>query len=936
MSSNYNINTGNLNNLQAFNLAPELSTPDLTLYNNMLNSGVLGGSVGNQQNLPVQNTTGQTPTQGTMWDTMTPQQIEEAMQAATPAPQSDMNTPSGSIRENAFKNLQRIGTGLTSIYNNWDNPELWNAVEEYFKTHRGVDIFKDFANANFATYNFQLGDGRKRDPIDIALGALAGASENPIDAALDLISFGALKPVAKLADKVNEIAGGRRILQTETSNAIEKGLAANAQEVKSSMSNLYNSLKKVDNKKMAELLKAAEEGTPLPKGFEKDFEALRNFSKQYDELAAKYAPETHVDPKTLATFQRYARLNNTTYQNAKRTLTPLIEEANAGKINLDELSDAGNLNARFIKESQDLYNQGKIFPVTHGLAEVNKLGDTINDADRIFSGRYSTREWGNSTYEDIAKALQTPDAFITGQARRYVNNVIARNMLDGNIGGVPLLKEGQTKNIAYISAEDLRNGDIRKALRGASNARNATDDIVVDKNIIGELKHQLDTEGSALNGVLRQLTSMIKSGALIQGTYLGANAITGATNAVMYSNIHLLNDIINAIGSKGRLSQKLGTYRYAMDDAGSVNIPIAKQLDTAGRVLGGNLLRRADTAIQNIFSEIAAHANMRKMGITPSRRFDAVDQMDKARLGELIVDTKRTALINSTNTVLPKTLNDIASLMNPFWRWQDTAAQSTAHALEKSPVLANTVLVDILSNIGFDQEMQNRMNLGVSLDKPYVTFKFDPKTGQTMTTTAEFVPMMTTIKLLAPDKDSPFGSPTVFGLGTLINAVGGKDKYGNLNKRAAKNGQVFANVQGKRYMYDQNTGEYREIGGMGDEILATAIKELVPPVNLYNRTVAPTIAGVLSAVSGQDIHFNQPYAQSVFGSFDDTDRNVNFLVGGNPSRRRTGAQILENLSGRYSSPYYPQFEEKTVPLTRNNMRSFWRNVNREQLRREIP
>ena len=140
MSSNYNINTGNLKNLQAFNLAPELSTPDLTLNKNMMNSGVLGGSVGNQQNLPVQNTTGQTPTQGTMWDTMTPQQIEEAMQAATPAPQSDMNTPSGSIRENAFKNLQRIGTGLTSIYNNWDNPELWNAVDEYFKTHRGVDI----------------------------------------------------------------------------------------------------------------------------------------------------------------------------------------------------------------------------------------------------------------------------------------------------------------------------------------------------------------------------------------------------------------------------------------------------------------------------------------------------------------------------------------------------------------------------------------------------------------------------------------------------------------------------------------------------------------------------------------------------------------------------------------------------------------------------
>lgn len=912
-----NSNSNNINN--NLNLFPDLGGANPAIINQFSNDYT-----------PLQPRIPQESNTGTIWDTMTPEQRMTVFQERQ---QSALQGDTGSFLGNIGRNAKEIGTGLASLWHRAGDKDSWKQAWKYLSQTSSPQIMSDYLDLQFSPYKFKVSDIEQGRPIgDIVLGALQGAHENPIDAFLDFVSLGGGKLLLKGGNLVNKVVGDKlntRVLPSETGVKIEQALAGEAQSVKTDMAGLFDSAKSIKSSNLPELIRAAEEGTPVPKGLESDFNRLKSFSDKYDELAQKYSPYTHVNADELATYQRYARKNNISYEQATKELTPLMEEWKLGNLDLEDLAKKGkDSKASFILESNKLYNEGKIFPVTHGLAEVDKLASEVTGEGRKFAGRFTTRAFGNSAYEDIAKQIQKPDEFIQKITEQYIDKHIADKIIEGKLSDFDLAAKDAGNNVKYLSRQDLSEGNLKKALEGARGEKLLEDDIPVNNVALQELKHQMAGETGAFAGISNDLYKIGKSSLLASGGYIGANAITGATQALLNSNVGLLNDVIDAIKSKGELAKKLGVYRYNTADI-SKNKVVAF-IQNSNNISGGNILRKADALLQNAFAEIAAHSELRKQGLKVGD-IDRLQQSNKMKLGEMITDIKKVALINSPNTILNKNVTSALSAYNPFWRWTDTATQATMKLLEKSPTLANTVLVDVLASIAFDKEMQERLRLNVSPDTPFTTYKFDDKTGEIRQMTAEFVPITTTLKLIAPDSNTSF-SPSVPFFTAMVNAMQGKDKYGNPNKRAINtHSKNIATVMGKRYEYTPEGG-YREVKGMGDEILATAVKELFGGVNLINKTVAPLFGTAVGKLTGQDIHYNQPYAQSIFGDFNDWDDKNNIIMGGSMDRQRTGEQVIRGLSGLYEQRYNPMYEDRP-PMSRNAMKDFWKKISRQENRR---
>ena len=221
--------------------------------------------------------------------------------------------------------------------------------------------------------------------------------------------------------------------------------------------------------------------------------------------------------------------------------------------------------------------------------------------------------------------------------------------------------------------------------------------------------------------------------------------------------------------------------------------------------------------------------------------------------------------------------------------------------------------------------MQNRLKLGVKSTRPYVSYKFDDKTGEIKETTAEFMPITSSFKFAEGvlNRDAGMLPASIPALSDLINVAQGKDKYGKPLKRAVKLNEVTQAVGSTRWKMNPQTGEIQKIGSQGDEMLATAVKALMVPTSLWNRTVAPAIGGMMG------MHYNQPYAQSILGDFSDTDIHNNILVGGNPDTPRTGMDVIRAISGRSE---YPYFEDRDY-MTPAEARKFMRGVARQKSRR---
>lgn len=883
-----------------------------------------------------------TPTSG-FW-ALSPEERQNILYEAsqqTPDLGASIRGDGNNALKNAQANMAEIGTALTNVMAH--PAETLETIGGYIGRNykNPYKIIGDVSDAMTSPYNFKLGDIGNKTLGEIAAGAVVGAYEHPVDALMDFASLGggealgaivkstkagqkAVRAVENITAKAGFDLGG------DINKAVQGGMDVNKSAVQRDLIEATKPIQtptvmKAKPIDLALAIKSAEEGLPVTGKALEIKNSLKEFSTKWDDVFKKYSPHTWVDPEELSIIQKIARDTSDTYQSVRKNITPILDtlKEENGLTKVRELSNSGNELATKVLDAKRLYDTGEIFPVTHGLAEVDKT-KAIDKSLQIKNKRFSTREFGNASYVDIAKQLMRPSEYLETLGVNFANSEMAKQILEGaSLGGVKSLAPDDIGKAVYVQREALEQAmrnekDIHEVLKSAKKEKILDDDIPLDETAAKVLENKTERRGQSFGGVTGDVVKLAKQSMLGAASYLGGNALTAASTALLNSGPMLISDIIKASKSKGRLLQELGLYRTDAR-AARMHHPVTQAISDINNKTGGAALRWVDRKIQNWWGEVGAHAALRKAGV------NSIQEATKVQLANIIHDTRRAGLLNDPVSSLPAGLQDILGVTNPFFNWIETATKSTYHQLKEAPFLTNVVVGDILGNIGYDKEMQNRLKLGVKSTRPYVSYKFDDKTGEIKETTAEFMPITSSFKFAEGvlNRDADMLPASIPALSDLISVAQGKDKYGNPLKRAVKLNEVTQAVGSTRWKMNPQTGEMQKIGSQGDEMLATAVKALMVPTSLWNRTVAPAIGGMMG------MHYNQPYAQSILGDFSDTDIYNNILVGGNPDKPRTGMDVIRAISGRSE---YPYFEDRDY-MTPAEARKFMRGVARQKSRR---
>lgn len=576
---------------------------------------------------------------------------------------------------------------------------------------------------------------------------------------------------------------------------------------------------------------------------------------------------------------------------------------------ISELAAAGDEIATDFLEAHAGWKNGTLRPtVKAGIKDVALAGTLEAEAvaDRRFAGAASSREYGTATPEQIAKAYaKNIDEVVNNIAEAKIDRLVSERILEGTFpDGTPMVNE-TTKVVKHLDGQLLQEGRLSSALRNAKD-KPFEGSVAIDEVYLNALKDQFGrVSGSLFTGILGDLYGLQKDAILSSGTYLGGNALSGAANMLLNSNVGLFEDMINAAKSKGELGRKLGVQRQIGYDPRKFTYAGSQKLHNINRAVGGKIISDADAAMQNYFAEVAAHARMRKQGIPFADRQKTISDMAKNELVKTINDVKNVALINPSRSLIPRGLQPIAGI-SPFWRWQDTATQATYHMLMQHPILSQQLAANLFGTIGFDREMQIREGLNVKTDKPLKTFRTDDRTGQIKEVTMDFLPQLTTVKALV-EPQSLMRTIPVLGAATM--AAQGKNAFGKPMQRTHSSRQDQTVVQGDiRYRRNPETGQIETIGGQADEILSTMAKTFSGVPNIVNKTAAPGLAGLVNLVTGSDVKFYQPYGQSLFGTFSygqpDSIRAI--LGSGDPTKGRQGMDLIKSLLNQYEQPYMPE------------------------------
>lgn len=853
---------------------------------------------------------------------------------------------------NFQRDIIRMGTGLINQGKHIINNPVGSAKSaiKYLLTHNPREVNRDFFDAQLSNYNLSTAQLVNQPLSESLKDAVAGIYTNPASAAIDLISLGGLHGADKVAKAVNKTVG-KRILPTSVGSDVEKGILTSRADVSRNVQKYrekLNPLKEIDYTDLSKVVDSAETGSKLPEHLKPYKEALREQYYDFDNLVKNYSPQTYVAPDELSIIQKIARDEGKTVNYVRKEVTPYLQMAD------DELSALAKSNkiADKVVEAKQLYNKGEIFPVTHGIAEVIKdAPDAIADTSNIIrNGRFSTREYGNAAYEDIAKQLQNPAEFLEGLQRQFELGQLTKELRQGKIGDIDVtpMPNAKPKDIIYVNADKLETDGIVEALSKASPETKTPSDIAVDKLTAQELAKQLQSGygSSAFKGVARDVESLTKATALGSGAYIFGNVGSGAINALIESGAMLPVDAINALRTRGQLAKNVGAYRDVyLPKVNPIKTQGLKQIGWLGERTGGQLLRRADAAVQNGFAEIGLHRALRKAGISAKDRSKilAEGNLDKRTLGQAIQDARNAALMNSENTILSNGLTELGSMTNPFWRWTDTAARNTIRQFETHPFITNMVLSNYLANIGLNREMQERANIGIRTDAPMKSFVMDARSGQLKTFTTEYIAQLNTAKLLADPKEALMSSGDTT-IGWVVNLLKGKDKYGRAFQRAQKStdSNLAAVIGGVRKTWNPKTGEFTrdESDIKVSEYINEFLHNASPSVALLNKTVLPIAAEATGNV------YLQPYAGSTFGTFlpkrnfgydmkgrpvvvdraGNIDDNANAIFGGNINRPRMLQDIESSMTSSYVAPYY-EGEERPTPsgmeirqILRNNAR----------------
>ena len=683
------------------------------------------------------------------------------------------------------------------------------------------------------------------------------------------------------------------------------------------------------------------------KEFLKDSKLVKDLSKKESEAFANHFDDAEIN---------MMKLTNMSVKEAKQYLGDLSRDAwveskvsdaalkdvrfQENMAKLAERAEAtGDPMLKHLYDGMSLANKGEIHPYTLAGAKIPEAGLVSNEGRR-FQGASSSREYGTASSAEVAKAYRNIHNFLDDVANQKLKQEISTNILNtGTIDGATKLvgENVAAKDIKYLNADLLADGRLTEAITLASDTPKPNA-VAIDKYNLNALKSFTLPESTPFRkGALNDMYNLAKETYLASGTYLGGNFISGLYGTLLNAGTPqgLIKDVISAIGSKGALSRELGTIRTIRPANRRYSTKLAQGVSTLGRWLGTGLAPRVDALMQNMFSEINAHAQLRKMGIAPQNRLSALAEMDKMKLGNVINNTRFSGMMNDKYRIFPRgDVRSVLSIANPFLDWIDTSTQVSAKMLIDHPILMGAVTSKLFGEIGFDKELQKRLGLKVYTDKPLVTYKADKDAPSgSKEVTLSFLPQLTPVEFLVNPMKLLTGNSGAPVLSAIYEASKGKNEYGSALRRSHAKDSMMAVQNGQRYIVNPETRNIEPIKGtMGDEVLSTAIKNLFAPTSIANKTAMPIVADLYSRVTGNEAHWYMPYGQSIFGSFttgqpERGQLSRNILYTGDPRKERTVQDIVKGLGTYYERDYIPEGISGNVmrQIRRAGARQNWRD-----------
>ena len=402
--------------------------------------------------------------------------------------------------KNAQANMAEIGTALTNVMAH--PAETLETIGGYIGRNykNPYKIIGDVSDAMTSPYNFKLGDIGNKTLGEIAAGAVVGAYEHPVDALMDFASLGGGEALGAIVKSTKAGQKAARAVENFTAKAgfdlggdinkaVQGGMDVNKSAVQRDLIEATKPIQtptvmKAKPVDLALAIKSAEEGLPVTGKALEIKNSLKEFSTKWDDVFKKYSPHTWVDPEELSIIQKIARDTSDTYQSVRKNITPILDtlKEENGLTKVRELSNSGNELATKVLDAKRLYDTGEIFPVTHGLAEVDKT-KAIDKSLQIKNKRFSTREFGNANYIDIAKQLMRPSEYLEELGVNFANSEMAKQILEGaSLGGVKSLAPDDIGKAVYVQREALEQAmrnekDIHEVLKSAKKEKMLYEDI---------------------------------------------------------------------------------------------------------------------------------------------------------------------------------------------------------------------------------------------------------------------------------------------------------------------------------------------------------------------------------------------------------------------------------------------------------------------------
>lgn len=797
------------------------------------------------------------------------------------------------------------------------------------------------------------GDISPQQALELSMNRLI---ENPVDNVIDAATVGLAAAPKSIVNVGKLLKAGK----TGEAAQITKDLArVKTAQVMEPVAEAAEEFAKHGNEgNFANVIKSAEEGGVHLTPKEVKLKAmLSDMMQKYHNILQEYGLAT--DPALRTVAQYITRKTGVIHNEALKSILPFFENSEfvtdglkITEAGVEYIEHNGKINPalNYIQKAVKGFKEGDLFPVTHVNADAAALiaeGKTAG-LDRKFFGQYSDMVNGLASYEGMAKQFASPNylSWQMGMAieQKALANEIKALAEEAKVtGNIP-------RDVKWISPEELdavKNVEDIPAMLQDTPAR--PDYLPVSSEFADRLKD--------VNEISKDFSSPYRAGsfpdkaykffrqfALSKGMYLSGNVASSTYQTLMNSNINLLRDLNDTFQTQGKLSRIAGTARPVKPYAREGKSILDKFQELTLKPTS-SVFQYIDAKQQNMASEIALNNYLASKGIPVQKRVDFLRNVkDPTTITEMIERAQDVAGLNTGFSLLPQNARPIVAMLDPFWRWKDTATRATVRGIKRQPILNNLVLHKGLGMMAFNQEMQHRMRVQADTNKPLVHIMYNPKTGMFRDQSAIWSPQAQSVQLMggtlqairerniqpAIDKALPNTNPVGFG---ILNSFQGKDIYGNpLYREETLGGNPVLTDYNKKQRHEITPeGEAKPLGTQADEVIAQLIRNTVAPVGLVDDTGSALLQAGASSL-GYDINKYNPNGNAVMGSLN---ANAPWV---NPNSPRTPDMAVSRLLGMYTTPEYDPLRdyEKLTPRQRVQlMKQRTKQMNKRLINRNI-